>query len=332
MDLKRTIRGEIGSPDFLQGGSATPVLNSLFLFSNAGVQSLASFTGVAKRRPITLGLRIALSVVAPKMIMAYFASGTDDDDEEMDELARRYGMIPDRDKAHRMSFPNPLSDTGYFSFPQDRTVDPIATAIWAAMGSKNPNAFGEVKRSALGVLLPFGMDSLNSYLDVARAAADVAMSIPPYDYFRGQPIIDRTTWEAGGFESAKELGKWAYNEIVGSKIGIEFERPYSVRQSKASSVPLLAPFIRRFYRDSDFGIQEQEMFREKAKEQADARKRMPVKQFIADTVRDMEERDDMSPSEIWGAAKEAGVVPDGYKYSTFKGMLTTALDRRFGEK
>ena len=74
------------------------------------------------------------------------------------------------------------------------------------------------------------------------------------------------------------------------------------------------------------------MFKEQTEERDAARARMPVKRFIADTVRGMDARDDMSPSEVWGAAKEAGVVPDGYKYSTFKGMLTTALDRRFGEK
>ena len=151
------------------------------------------------------------------------------------------------------------------------------------------------------------------------------------DYFRGTNIIDQTTWEAGGLGVAKEYAKWAYNEIVGSKIGVEFERPYSVRQSKASSVPLVAPFLRRFYRDSDFGVQEEKMFQERTEERDKARARMPVKEFISDTVRGMEGRRDMSPSEMWRAAKEAGVVPDGYKYSSFKQMLNTMLDRRFGE-
>ena len=79
-------------------------------------------------------------------------------------------------------------------------------------------------------------------------------------------------------------------------------------------------------------MQEQEMFKEQAAERDAARARMPMKKFIADTVRGMDARDDMSPSEVWGAAKEAGVVPKGYKDSTFKGMLTTSLDRRCGEK
>ena len=50
---RQFIRANIGSPDFLAGGTAKPITNNVFIFSNAIVQSVSADLETAFINPAT---------------------------------------------------------------------------------------------------------------------------------------------------------------------------------------------------------------------------------------------------------------------------------------
>ena len=105
-DQRQFIRANIGSPDFLAGGTAKPITNNVFIFSNAIVQSVSADLETAFINPATrMGYltKTVLTSVVPKLLVAAAIAaaagvdGGDDDDEDqpwMKEMRRRLAAIP----------------------------------------------------------------------------------------------------------------------------------------------------------------------------------------------------------------------------------------------
>jgi hypothetical protein len=94
--------------DFNKGGKLTPVLNSLYMFSNAGIQGLDSFTNTVAYSP--QGRRIMAQTMAASALIAMMNEAIDDEGTE---------LVKEHDKMKNIIIMNPFSDKSgdYFKIP-----------------------------------------------------------------------------------------------------------------------------------------------------------------------------------------------------------------------
>ena len=322
-DMRNIMRGIIGSPDFLTRGRYTMWTNMLFLYSNAQVQGLDAAYRAVKANPVRYMMRRMAYTIIPSLIMAYLAFG-DDDDDEIKDYREAFRAIPDYEKARMITFPVAWdgSKVSWIPMPQDHIGELLHGMIWNTFASDD-KSLKKIFNVAVGAV-PMEPGSLNPWLNLGRAAFEYAIGQNPYDLFRGRPAIDETIWRAGGFRSAEEFAKWAWNQTGGSTFG-NFERPFQVRESGAAGLPIIKPVMRRFLRTAE---------KQDAAEPVDterARTVVSAKDFATEHIRKAASERDANPMRAFREWKQAYDVPRSYKYSDFKRVYSNLKEKRWGE-
>jgi hypothetical protein len=80
----------------------------------------------------------------------------------------------------------------------------------------------------------------------------------PYDSFRGQPVLDETTFQSGGAAAAGELSKWTWNEMGGALVhrfqNTQLENPPQEEVEKFLRLPIVNNALGRWVKVSNRGI------------------------------------------------------------------------------
>ncbi len=323
-DMREIMRGIIGSPDFLARGKYTQWTNMIFLYSNANVQGIEAAIRAFRANPTRYVLRRMAYTVIPSAIMAYLEMG-DDDDDEIKDYRDAMKAIPDYEKARMITFPVAWDGktVSWIPFPQDHVGQLIHGLIWNSVASKD-KSFSKLANAVFGSV-PMEPGSLNPWLKLGKAAFEYATGQNPYDSFRGRPAIDETIWKAGGFRSAEELAKWAWNQTGGSTFG-SFERPFQTRPRDTRDLPIIKPAMRRFIRTAEKGDVPEPVDTERAATVVSA------KDYISDYIREADSPKAINPRKAYTQWKRTATVPKGYDFSDFKRLYDNLYEKRWPKK
>jgi len=325
-DMRQIMRGIVSTPDALARGKYTKWTNAIFLYSNMQVQGLEASARAFKANPTRYILRRMAYTVLPSLMMAWLKwGGDDDDDKELKDYRDAFNAIPDWEKTRRHVFPVAWdgSKVTWIPLPQDYMGELIHGIIWNLFGSKD-KTIGKLANVIMGAI-PMEPGSLNPWLDLGRAALQYALGQNPYDFFRGRPAIDEQVFRAGGFRSAQEFAKWAWNQTGGSTFG-SFERPFEVRAKGTQDLPIIKPAMRRFVRTAEKQEAPEPVDRERARTVVSA------KDFISDYIREADSPKTINPRKAYTQWKRTTTVPKGYDFSDFKRLYDNLYEKRWPKK
>lgn len=208
-EMAEFIRNNVGSPAFRLGGSATPITNSIFLFSNAikeGIKSDINIAFTKNRSRSGFWFKTFLSDILPKLIMFGIAAGLfgKESKEVMDKQS-------EYDKTNYTIIPLGLDENGNgvaLRIPSDETGRLIGSIFWKLINTKQSQA--SVTKT-LSDILSFGagqFPNVSPSFTGFGATVQYLSGKNPYDRFRDRYVIPETEFQAGYKESAPIFLDW----------------------------------------------------------------------------------------------------------------------------
>ena len=338
VEMKEAIREQLGSPDFLAGGTATRVLNSVFIFSNANVQGITGDWGSFKKDPAWWLMHMAAYTILPAVMMSALEQGwfvdEDDDDGFFAYVQDLYRRIPEYDKCRMLPIPFRRNGprAGYLPIPVDQTGALAHQTVRSLLAGSRIDKVGTVRRMVVGTI-PWSQSNLNGVLDVAMDVMAVASGINPPDFFRGVDKIDPTVFEAGGADVYKEIAKNTWNDTFGG-VSVRFDRRWNIedKDSKLQVPKILIGPLGRFYRESDLGLQDETRLTETEIGQESAEQRKVVKDWVYERVNEgMKEPTSKAQwTRLYKDAIKNGDIPKDYSEQGFRALVRAATERAAG--
>jgi len=248
------VRARAGTPDLLEGGIRTRTFNTLFVFSNAGIQGMRAAIESAKESPLSYAWKTAKYDILPKTIMqiaklGFLGTG----------VATIMSKIPDRDMENYVVVPLGLSVSGkavYFIKPHDFQGQLVGGIFYNVMNSRKLEDYQSLLDFANGQM-PYS--SLNPWIQVGIDWLYYMTGKNPYDAWKGSYVLPEKMYEAGGKGALIAMLKHTSNSMGGSSIyRFRGDNPQAIKGEleKIYKVPFLEPALSRFIRVSDYGIQE----------------------------------------------------------------------------
>lgn len=207
-ERREFIRRKIGSPDFLAGGTYTPLSNELFLFSNAIVQGWRADIEVARDPNTRAGWfwKTMVANVLPKVLMfaalaGWFRGDDDKDTEDEGTLARMMRRISEYDLTNYTVVPlgeTAQGFTAYVRLPQDDTGRIIGGLVWKALQA----GFGDRDQNVTNMVRDVvdysagQLPSVSPVINVASSSVQFLSGRNVYDPFRGELLLTEDEMKA----------------------------------------------------------------------------------------------------------------------------------------
>lgn len=261
-EMRSFIRRKVGSPDFLDGGKFKPVINEVFLFSNAIFQGIRADYEVATEPKTRSGYwwKTTQATILPKLLMALATAGLFG--EYLKEL---FGKVSEYDKTNYTIIPLGKDENGkaiYFRMPQDETGRLIGGIFWKLAGvTQDPKKLGDLDTytnllSYAGGQAPSVSPSITSIYNVSSFISGQN----PYDFFRARPVLTDEQMLAGGWEKTKPFLAYMFENLGGSlfvKLYYNETVPKNPSLSeRIVSLPIASNVAGRFVKVSDYGEKE----------------------------------------------------------------------------
>ena len=271
--IDHMVRHWVGSPSFLTGGRATPITNSLFLFSNAMFQGWRSDIEAFKTDPLSVGAKTVAYSIMPKVIMFGIASGAlsailralgSDEDDPVLQWAEAQRKVYERASSYDMTnytvIPFGLDANGkgvYLRIPQDETGRAVGGLFWKMLAGD-----GQAPRiqDALRYMGDQGA-GINPVLEAGKVTYEYLTGRNPYDAFRERKAIREETFIAGGAEAHKAFGKWLWNNYGGSFLyKFRYKNPEETKTQLENFLdfPGMGDIFGRFVKVTDYGLTEKD--------------------------------------------------------------------------
>jgi hypothetical protein len=237
-EREHRVRTQLGSPDFLERGSATAFTNNVILFSNAAVQGWKSDIEAMRNDKAVVAKRLALFVpykvltwalkTGAAVALARLLWPGDDEDGEgkikrLDELHALYQAIPERDQANYLCVPlgvARLEDGSrgqvlYLRLPMDETTRMMNGMLHYSLETMagkaaTPGEWVQILRVAADQL-----PSVNPVLELASGALQMLAGKNPIDSWTRRPVVDQRVFEARSTPEANawtQYGQWAWQK------------------------------------------------------------------------------------------------------------------------
>jgi hypothetical protein len=260
------IRRKVGSPDFLAGGTYKPVMNEIFLFSNAITQAMRSDLEMAtdpKTRAEFWWKTAALNV-APKLALAAvlygLGAGDDDDDSVWGTVRKALRGVSEYDLTNYIPLPIGVDAHGnavYIRMPQDDAGRLIGGLTWKAIQAARGDR--DMLESARQVLDYMGgqVPSTAPSLSVPREVAQYVAGQNVYDSFRNRFLFTDDELRAGGLRKLQKFIGYEFQALGGGIVwkfyaGEERPRERSVGQV-ILELPIVSNIVGRWIKVSNFG-------------------------------------------------------------------------------
>lgn len=262
-EMRSFIRRKVGSPDFLDGGKFKPVINEIFLFSNAIFQGVRADYEVATQPKTRSGYwwKTTQATFLPKILMMMATAGLFG--EYLKEL---FGKMSEYDKTNYLTVPLGKDENGkaiYFRIPQDETSRLLGGLLWK-VGS--------------AVQDPAKLADMETYTNILAYAGGQAPSVSPsitafgntisfisgqnpYDFFRGRPVLTDDQMLAGGVEKVKPFLAYMFENMGGSLFAKLYYNETVPKDPSLSerlvNLPIASNVAGRFIKVSNYGDTEQ---------------------------------------------------------------------------
>lgn len=306
-EMRSFIRRKVGSPDFLDGGKFKPVINEIFLFSNAIFQGIRADYEVATDPKTRSGYwwKTTQATLLPKILMALATAGLFG--EYLKEL---FGKVSEYDKTNYTIIPIGKDENGkaiYVRIPQDETGRLIGGIIWKLAGiTQDPEKLGDLDTytnllSYAGGQAPSVSPSITALYNVSSFVSGQN----PYDFFRARPVLTDDQMLAGGWEKTKPFLAYMFENLGGSlfvKLYYNETVPKDPSLSeRIVSLPIASNVAGRFVKVSDYG--EKEKIKEITTEirSENAREQIKNRRKIFEYV---QQSQDLAPNEVNKLKKE----------------------------
>jgi hypothetical protein len=216
-----SVRKYAGTPDIGQAGLATPITNSVWMYSKVRINGLQADTRLATD-PKTAGgfwWRAMVGGFVPtvtKYALLAGAGGT-----LLQEIMKRvpsyyltnYDIIPLGTSQNE----NDKNDwkAVFLTVPQDEYSKLLSKVLWYSMDSvlEKGTPGGPSASKALSDIAGEIMPSTNPFINIASKWSEFAMGRNPYDTRFGGYIVPRTSWDAGGWEAGKRMLLWTSGQF-----------------------------------------------------------------------------------------------------------------------
>jgi hypothetical protein len=253
------ITTSIGSPFFRVGGIATPITNSIFLFSNAIEKGITTSINVAsgKRGKYTAASfwwKTVLADFLPKIIMAAIAAGF-----MGVEMKKMMDGVSEYDKSNYTIIPLGFDKTGktiYLRIPHDETGRLMGGLMWKIIGKNGDQSLAQ----DVFDVFSFGagqFPNVSPAFTGMEAVITYLAGKNPYDSYRGRNVIPDTEFKAGIKYSLPILLQWL---VKNQGLGIIFPsyKPDDPTElEKILTAPVLSNILGRWIKVSDYGVIEQ---------------------------------------------------------------------------
>ena len=331
-ELASFIRKSIGSPDFMRRGTAYPIYNELFLFSNAIKEGWRSDLEIATK-PSTRGgywVKTAVVNITPKLLMMAALYGL-----LGDKIKKLFENVSEYDMSNYIVIPLGMDENGktaYIRIPMDETGRFFSALMYKGMTAAiNEQSLGQDLAdifSFTGGQLP----TVNPTLTTLGAIKQYLSGQNPYDYFRGRNVIPDAEFEAGGKYAFKPFAMWVANNLG---LGIVFKSVTSVQAEdtktwlqKTIEAPVLSNIIGRWVKVSDYGQTERNRQVVKDVKQTQAVERLEKNNLIGEAVKQYREGE---PSYQRRSVYERKLINDVFGNppydSTTKAQITNTLKK-----
>ena len=206
-------RNKAGTPNIRLKGQSLLLMRPLVPFWNVMVQGYKADYESATNPNTSAGwwFRWALTDGLPAVFMGLAAAGV-----LGAALKKLYDGVSEYRKTNYLFIPwgvtpGPNGDqvTG-IQIPRHET-----SRLLSGLTYKMTRAVAEGKGSKLAEAFAFGesqLPTLNPYLDIGVSWMEYSQRINPRDTFRGQDVIPRKPWEAGGVHSLKPMISWTFKQ------------------------------------------------------------------------------------------------------------------------
>ena len=202
------IRNQVGTPNWKNKGTYNEITNSLYLFSNVGVQGLRSAATAYKENPGRFMWKMFMLNIVPKLLMKAAAVGL-----AGHYLQKVFDKIPDYDKRVYCVVPLYINKDGkaeYLRFPNDYEGQWLGSLVWNAMSGKITG-----KNSAAGTVTAAVPYTFNPLITIGGTLAEYYSSgNTSVDSYTGMPILTEDERRAGGKYAAAALGRYAWNKVL----------------------------------------------------------------------------------------------------------------------
>ena len=274
-EKQEIVRENAGSPDFLQRGASNATIDFFMLFYNPFKQGVRAVVNSAKRNPGQFGLKLSASISVPTLLMAFATKGY------LGQNAQdKYASIPDYDLSNYLCLPIGWADearkkVAYFRFPLPDALKVVHAGLFEYITGR-----GKGYTALMGGQLP----GMNPIIDTLRAQGEYIMGQNPVDRHTGRPIIDSTTFQAGGWPAAEAMAKYSWNTLGGGLIhrfqNIALDNPPTTTTEEFLRAPLVANAIGRWIRISNRGVLDTDERNSKEIEQHRAQVRLAVRSLL----------------------------------------------------
>ncbi|MEA4857916.1 hypothetical protein [Solidesulfovibrio sp.] len=283
-ELAHMVRSWAGSPAFLNKGTAHAITNNLILFSNAFVQGNVASLEAMRANPKQYWWKWAKWSLVPKLLMWGAALGAFG--EAMRQVMDGVGEY---DKTNYLIIP--LGQTQnkksvVLRLPLDEFSRLTGGILWKTLQFvRTGDADG---LNSLADFMAGQVPSLNPAFSVGTNVWSYLSGHNPYDMFRQRPIMDETTFRAGGTAAAKAMGKYVWNTVGGGVVYV-FRNDDAIDVKKelfeqVVQAPFLANTLGRFVKVTDLGVREQLTAAKGEPQQSRARTILAVRSAMARLV------------------------------------------------
>jgi hypothetical protein len=256
-EMRSYVRRKIGSPDFLAGGKNKPVMNEIFLFSNAILQGIRADAEVATDPTTRAGYwyKTAQVNIVPKILMMMALAGL-----LGEELKKLFEKVSEYDLTNYTVIPLGTDQNGkvvYIRIPSDETGRFIGGVFWKGMKVATGDADAW---KTLTQVLSYTGGQLPSVTPVIEGTVNTMQFLAgqnPYDFFRGRPVLSDEEMAAGGTVAGKKFAAFLFEQMGGGIfLKLYTNEPFPKEKSPGEAVfqlPVAGNVINRWVKISNVG-------------------------------------------------------------------------------
>lgn len=274
------VRNFVGTPNFRRAGLASPVTNSILMFSNIfkeGYRGLIETALTNEKTRKDYWTKTFISTFLPKIAMAlagagFFGIGVK---RVMDKAAEYH-------KTNYVVIPVGVDASGngiYLTIPQDEDARLIGGLFWKSLHT------GRGLTNNLSDILSFGagqFPGVAPIVDIASAWVKFLSGGNPEDSFRGQKVLTDQERAAGGMYAFEPMARWTLNQTGLFKLDIRDRlKDEPIYKPIIASIPVL----QRFLKISQQGEREMAQIAAQKAQKEEARKSIDIKESAMNAIR-----------------------------------------------